>query len=68
MAKHPSVSDDDLPSRKRQRLNGKSVAKAGPVQLNTPRDLELLLVFQQDGGDEARQSTKPDQPGARGRY
>jgi len=59
MAKRRSGSDDDSPHRKRQKITKQSLPQLEVIEIQTPKDLQLLLAFEQDAGPHVRQSKDP---------
>lgn len=59
MAKRKSDSDDDSPHKKRQRITKDLASEQDSVKIQTFRDLQQLLTFEQDAGPHVRQSKSP---------
>ena len=56
MAKHKEDPDEESPHKKRRKLTKGLKAKQEPVSIQTSKDLQSLLAFDQNVGPRARQS------------
>ncbi len=60
MSKRKADLDDESPHRKRKRLTAEQALKKAPKpefpNIQSPKDLQVLLTFEQDAGPQTRQS------------
>lgn len=56
MAKRSRDSDDGSPHSKRQRITADGVVKVVPTKIQSLKDLQQLLAFEQDAGPQVKQS------------